>query len=111
MYARGKNWERLGNPTLSEAARITFGGVPDALDFLEDSKFYIPHELAEGFRLAPSTIIRLFQDEPGVVRHGHPTTRKMRRYYSLRIPGSVAKRVFARMTVPARGRSGVASTA
>jgi len=77
--------------------------VSDTLDFLDDSKFYIAHELAENFRLAPSTIIRLFSDEPGVIRHGHPTNRKARQYYSLRIPGSVVKRVFGRMTVSARG--------
>src|SRR3954449_682087 len=60
---------------------------------------YTPQELAELYRVHRTTITRLFIDEPGVWRAGHPATRGKRQRFTLRIPETVAKRVFARMTV------------
>ena len=60
---------------------------------------FTPDELAKAKRLHPATIRKLFVDEPGVFRLGHGGSGKRRQYYSLRIPASVAQRVFERMTV------------
>ena len=66
-----------------------------------EEKKYTVDELSERTKFHRSTIIRLFIDEPGVIRMGHPTTRRKRQHFTLRIPASVAERVFARMTVKA----------
>lgn len=67
-------------------------------DQIEES-VYTAEELAKLRKLNPTTIRKLFVDEPGVMRLGHGPSRGKRQYYSLRIPASVALRVFARMTV------------
>jgi len=64
-----------------------------------DEEVFTPDELAALRKLHPSTIRRLFLDEPDVIRLGHPTTRKKKQHFTLRIPRSVAERVFARLTV------------
>ena len=64
-------------------------------------QFFTPDELAKLLKLHPSTIRRLFLDEPGVVRYGHAGLRGRKQYFSLRIPASVVQRVVGRMKVPA----------
>jgi hypothetical protein len=64
-----------------------------------EEKQYTPHELAKLYKVHRTTITRLFIDEPGVWRAGHTATRTKRQRFTLRIPESVVKRVFARMTV------------
>jgi hypothetical protein len=66
---------------------------------LFDEPFFTPDELAADFGVHRTTIVRTFIDEPGVIRYGRPGSRKKRQYFTLRIPKSVAERVFARMTV------------
>lgn len=63
-----------------------------------DEKVFTSSELAERVKLHPTTIRKMFQDEAGVIRLGRPGRHK-RQYYVLRIPASVAARVFGRMTV------------
>jgi len=70
----------------------------DTLNPLEEPKF-TPEELAQIHKLHPSTIRKLFVDEEGVIRLGHPGLGRRRQYFTLRIPASVAARVFGRMTV------------
>jgi proline dehydrogenase len=60
---------------------------------------FTPHELAQWTKLHASTIRKLFADEPGVIRLGRARARGHRRYYTIRIPKSVAERVFRSMTV------------
>jgi len=60
---------------------------------------FTPEELAKSRKLHPVTIRKLFLHEPGVIRLGHPRRRGKRQYFTLRIPHSVAERVFGRMTV------------
>jgi hypothetical protein len=62
---------------------------------------YTAEELAQSRKLHPTTIRKMFVDEPGVIRLGHGGRRGRRQYYTLRIPHSVAERVFRRMTVGA----------
>jgi hypothetical protein len=69
--------------------------MPDAIE----EPVYTPDELAAAKKLHPSTVRKLFIDEPGVIRLGHHAGRKRRQYFTLRIPASVAQRVFQRMTV------------
>jgi hypothetical protein len=65
----------------------------------EDQVFFTAIEIAEQKKLHPDTIRKLFQDEPGVIRLGSPGGRGRRQRYTLRIPKSVADRVFGRFTV------------
>jgi hypothetical protein len=60
------------------------------------TRHYTPKELAELWAVDESTIRRLFQDAPGVLRIGKAGRRDGKRdYVSLRIPESVAIRVHA----------------
>jgi hypothetical protein len=54
--------------------------------------FFAPAQIAQRLSLSEQTVIRLFQDQPGVlkVRKG---LGKKRDYVTLRIPESVLKRV------------------
>jgi hypothetical protein len=64
-----------------------------------DEPVFTPEELAAARKLHPATIRKLFVDEPGVFRLGHKGSGRRRQYFTLRIPASVAARVFQRMTV------------
>jgi hypothetical protein len=62
---------------------------------------YTPQELAELWKFDESTIRRMFQDEPGVLKKSLPVLLKNRKRsprVTLRIPVSVAKRVFDRLS-------------
>ena len=57
---------------------------------------YTPEELAKLWKLDPSTIRRMFRDEVGVMKYSSTGTNDGRReYFTLRIPESVARRVYA----------------
>lgn len=60
-------------------------------------RHYSAKQIAEKWGLSAKTIIRLFEDEPGVVKIGSPETRFKRKYESLRIPESVMLRVHTRI--------------
>jgi len=58
-------------------------------------RHYRPKDLAKLWGLDESTVRRLFQDEPGVFKIGHADRRDGKRdYMSIRIPESVALRVY-----------------
>jgi hypothetical protein len=57
-------------------------------------RHFTPQELAELWRLDESTIRRLFQDEPGVLKIGEAGKRNKRDYVTLRIPASAALRFY-----------------
>jgi hypothetical protein len=62
-------------------------------------RHFTPKQLAELWGFDPNTIRRMFIDEPGVLKVGKQVRRDGKRpYVSLRIPGSVAKRVYDRKT-------------
>lgn len=62
-------------------------------------RHYTPQELAELWGFHHTTIRDMFVDEPGVFKEGKQTRRDGKRpYVSLRIPASVAQRVYARKT-------------
>jgi hypothetical protein len=64
-------------------------------------KHFSAKELAEAWGLSDNTVRELFKDEPGVVLLGEPSRRlgkKLKRsYYTMRVPESVARRVYERM--------------
>jgi hypothetical protein len=64
-----------------------------------DETVYTAEELARAKKVHASTVRKLFLNEPGVIRFGAGRRRGKRQYFTLRIPHSVAARVWARMTV------------
>jgi len=63
-------------------------------------RHYTVKELAVTWKLSPSTVTRIFRDEPGVLKIGLEHARRGHRgYVTLRIPESVVQRVYRRMVV------------
>lgn len=94
-------WGKLGASKIGRLAHpdnVTYAlEVPKSID----ERKFTPEELAQIHKLHPSTIRKLFVDEPGVIRLGHAGLGRRRQYFTLRIPASVAERVFRNMTVGA----------
>jgi hypothetical protein len=65
------------------------GAVPNPF-----GRVYSPKQLAELWHLSEQTVRRLFQDEPGVFVLGDSNPRSKRAYCTLRIPQSVAEKVW-----------------
>lgn len=65
--------------------------------FEEPERHFTVEEIAKIRNLSADTIRRLFIDEPGVIVISKPRSRK-RTYKVLRIPESVERNVFARLT-------------
>ena len=63
-------------------------------DAMYDERHFKPDELAELWGVSGDTIRRLFQDVPGVLVIDRPEKMHKRGYCSMRIPESVAKRVY-----------------
>lgn len=83
---------RIGNEQLRIAEAV---GVSAALE-----RHYSAQEIGEMWHLSSSTIIRLFRDEPGVLKFGTLRPRRgHRNYMTLRIPESVVQRVHRQLTV------------
>ena len=55
---------------------------------------YSPEQVAELWSLSPHTIRRIFENEPGVLVIERPHVYGKRRHRTLRIPESVALRVY-----------------
>lgn len=66
----------------------------DRPDFLE--RHYTIRELSKAWGMGVATVRRWFQNEPGVIKFGSGKLTKSRKrtYISLRIPESVARRVY-----------------
>ena len=54
-------------------------------------------ELARRWGWSPKTVVRVFEDEPGVLVLERPETRRKRGYRTITIPQSVAERVHRRL--------------
>ena len=61
-------------------------------------RHYSPSELGELWNLSVDTIRRVFESEPGVMVFENPDRASSRRFRTLRIPESVAQRVYTRLT-------------
>ena len=63
-------------------------------------KHFSIKELAAIWKLSPPALRRLFRNEPGVIRFGSEKKGHTRSYVTLRIPSSVAERVYCRCMRP-----------
>jgi hypothetical protein len=57
-------------------------------------------ELAKNWGLSEAKVRRMLRNEPGVLRFGAEKKGHHREYVTLRIPASVAERVYQRCTCP-----------
>jgi hypothetical protein len=69
-------------------------------------KHYSPAELAELWNLSADTVRRMFKGEPGVLIFENPERSSSRRFRTLRIPASVAERVYSRFSNAALAGTG-----
>jgi hypothetical protein len=77
-----------------DSVQLTPKPTPDPFE-----RHYTPQQLGELWGFDQTTIRRMFIDEPGVFKEGHKTRRNGKRaYVSLRIPASIAERVYRRKT-------------
>jgi hypothetical protein len=65
-------------------------------------KHFTPQELVESWGFSEDYIRRLFKEEEGVFIDTRPETRKKRQHTNIRVPESVALRVYARHTMRKR---------
>jgi hypothetical protein len=90
---------------IQQAGQLSTGApathIDDGPDRIEPH--YSPEHLAARLAVSTDTIRRMFVHEPGVVLIGKPSRREgrvlKRRYFTMRIPASIAERVIARMAV------------
>jgi hypothetical protein len=61
-------------------------------------RHYSPAELGELWNLSADTVRRMFEREPGVLVFENPVRSSSRRFRTLRIPESVAERVYSRFS-------------
>jgi hypothetical protein len=62
-------------------------------------RHYSPADLGELWNLSADTVRRMFENEPGVLVFENPERSSWRRCRTLRIPESVASRVYQRIIV------------
>lgn len=72
--------------------------APIRQDVRPFERHFTPQELAEIWRLDETTIRRIFQDEPGVMRIGKANPRGKRGYITMRIPEHVVAKVYRERT-------------
>jgi len=65
-------------------------------------QFYSPEQIAQMWNLSVDTVRRLFEQESGVLAIERPRVYGKRRYRTLRIPESVARRVYHRLSLKGR---------
>jgi hypothetical protein len=61
-------------------------------------RHYSPAELGELWNLSADTVRRMFENEPGVLVFENPVRSSSRRFRTLRIPESIAARVYSRFS-------------
>lgn len=89
QYRHGKY---LGE--MSTAPKLATVGQTDSRLF---ERHFTPSELGELWNLSEATIRRAFESEPGVLIFENPARNPNRRRRTLRIPESVALRVYERL--------------
>jgi hypothetical protein len=86
---------------LGTVRQIGDASGPDVPSFAE--RHYSPAELGQLWGLSAETIIRMFEREPGVLIYENPEKVSERRRRTMRIPESVAERVYRRLSTGSRG--------
>jgi hypothetical protein len=59
---------------------------------------YSVAQVVEIWHLSRRTVIRIFDEEEGVMKLGRAESRYRKRYFTMRIPESVMKRVHSKLT-------------
>lgn len=91
---------RSGTPGYSPTSPFGPQNDSDELSALEPH--FSVQVLAEMWRLDESTVRRIFEEAPGVLRLANERRRGKRDYVTLRIPASVAQREYERRLVAQR---------
>lgn len=63
-------------------------------------KHYFVREISKLWRFSNDVIRRIFENEPGVVKVGRPEGLHRRKYFSIRVPESVMRRVHRKISEP-----------
>ena len=94
-----ETWRGSGSyPETETSANLTISSL---------EPHYSVQVLAELWRLDESTIRRIFEGAPGVLRLGNDKRRSGKReYFTLRIPASVAEREYQRRVVATAQKTG-----
>lgn len=61
-------------------------------------RHFTPKQLSEIWGLSVDVVRRACENDPDVIKIGHPETLHRRKYVSLRIPESAARRIHRRLT-------------
>lgn len=94
--------ERSASLRINVASAAKLVSVPrDEQSSRMYERHYSPSELAELWNLSADTVRRMFEREPGVLVFENPVRSSSRRSRTLRIPASVAERVYSRLSNPA----------
>ena len=89
-------WKEHGGNSMATTAKFgVMEGAANASTFAV--RHYSPAELAELWNLSVDTITRMFEREDGVLIFENPEKASERRRRTLRIPESVAERVYRRL--------------
>jgi len=78
--------------------RLAGNQTETGLHAMYDEQHFKPDELAELWGVSVDTIRKLFRDVPGVLVIDRPEKMHKRGYCSMRIPESVAKRVYEKLS-------------
>jgi hypothetical protein len=84
------------------ASTNQFGQAADDSGASCPERCHSPEQIAELWTLSADTVRRLFEHEPGVLVIERPRIYGKRRYRTLRIPESVAQRVYHRLSLKGR---------
>ncbi len=91
--------EKILAPEQSGTGSTRLEDACSSVSSLLDERHYTVGELAERWNLSSDTIRRLFENETGVLVLGESGMKRgKRRYTTLRIPESIAKRVHRRLS-------------
>lgn len=84
--------------TLEERLISTMGLLSQIQTAAPVERHYAVTEIAAMWKLSTDKVRDLFQDEPGVLIIGQRSSRRKRRYVTLRIPQTVVERVHDRLS-------------
>ena len=98
--AKLKASEKFGEwkPSYSTKSMKDHAGRIIERSALVAEKHYTPQELADIWGVSVDSIRRIFRDEPGVLKMGERSQKHKQQYLTLRIPESVAERVYTRLS-------------
>jgi hypothetical protein len=76
------------------------GMLSNAPQGIAFEKHYFVKDIAELWGFSNDVVRRIFENEPGVIRVGRPEGLHRRKYFSIRVPESVMRRVHRKISEP-----------